>query len=494
MQRLKKAIIMGLTVMLCGGGMISTAGAVRPLATADTVYTAETTDTTVIQMVNQIVLFYEGVTPEEKNQYVSGWEPFGVSLVMDLPFINGMVLRVPDAITAAHLADDGRVASVEDSTQPVTLQALTAAADGGSADGGSADGGSADGGSADGGSTSFITPIEDLPNEDRPWGTLNLYDHAYDPWALTSVYDYMSLNEIITDALFSEHMYTIRVAIFDTGVDISHQRLRKQIAGGIDLVNFTEGIPTDDNGHGTHVAGSLCGKNLGSLHYVPVQLFVVKVLDENAIGDVATLAMGLQWAIDNQMDIINMSVAYSEDSPALRLAVQKAHEAGIILVAAAGNHSNWDDPAPTASADGGSADGGSADGGSADGGSANGKSTSTSLYPVMYPAAYPEVIAVGAVDAFEAMAAFSNTGPEVDLLAPGTNIASTDMGGGYGMCSGTSMAVPHVTGAVAMMLSRARDLNKTLTPLDAETILKQTAVDGTINLIGALEDVVYALP
>jgi hypothetical protein len=113
--------------------------------------------------------------------------------------------------------------------------------------------------------------------------------------------------------------------------------------------------------------------------------------------------MGLQWAIDNQIDIINMSVAYAEDNPALRMAVQKAHEAGIVIVAAAGNHSNWIDPAPTASADGGAADGGAADGGAADDGAADGGAstdgTTAFPYPVMYLAKYPEVIAVSAVNA-----------------------------------------------------------------------------------------------
>ena len=82
--------------------------------------------------------------------------------------------------------------------------------------------------------------------------------------------------------------------------------------------------------------------------------------------------MGLQWAVDNDIDVINMSVAYAQDNRALRLAVQRCHEYGIVMVAAVGNRSNWDIPAPSASADGGAVDGGAVDGGAVDGGAVDG--------------------------------------------------------------------------------------------------------------------------
>jgi subtilisin family serine protease len=101
----------------------------------------------------------------------------------------------------------------------------------------------------------------------------------------------------------------------------------------------------------------------------------------------------------------------------------------------------------------------------------------------MYPARYPEVIAVAAIDSFGEVADFSNLGTEVDLLAPGNNVVSTNLGGGFGVCSGTSMAVPHVTAAVVMM----KALNPTLTYPEVKSILKDTALNGELNLIGALE-------
>jgi subtilisin family serine protease len=115
---------------------------------------------------------------------------------------------------------------------------------------------------------------------------------------------------------------------------------------------------------------------------------------------------------------------------------------------------------------------------------AGGDSGDLLSYPVMYPAKYPEVIAVGAQDVSGNVAPFSNSGPEVDVLAPGTDIVSLDLGfDNFGICSGTSMATPHVTGSVALMLSS----NDTLSPAEVKSILTQTAVGGELNLIGALE-------
>ncbi len=119
------------------------------------------------------------------------------------------------------------------------------------------------------------------------------------------------------------------------------------------------------------------------------------------------------------------------------------------------------------------------------------------MFPVMYPAKYPEVIAVGAHNAFGETALFSNMGPEVDLLAPGVDIVSTNRTDDsvLGACSGTSMASPQVAGAVAMMLAYDRQLHSYLeTPGQIKMILRQTSAGvgqgaGLLNLVGALEAV-----
>ncbi len=245
----------------------------------------------------------------------------------------------------------------------------------------------------------------------------------------------------------------VMVAIFDTGIDANHPRLSQFVKGGFDALKLTAGIPDDDNGHGTHVAGTLCADALG---VAPgVDLYMVKVLDQNAEGEISSLAMGLQWALDNQMDIVSMSLAYKNDLPVVSLAVKKAFETGLIMVAAVGNHFNWEEN-DTYSGDGGSAviagDGGSGDGGSGDGGSSS-DVVLANPYPVMYPAKYPEVIAVSAHTVEGHMADFSNDGPEIDIWAPGVDIVSTVPGDEFGFASGTSMATPHVTGTIALMLS-----------------------------------------
>jgi subtilisin family serine protease len=105
----------------------------------------------------------------------------------------------------------------------------------------------------------------------------------------------------------------------------------------------------------------------------------------------------------------------------------------------------------------------------------------------MYPARYSEVIAVGASNSFGEMTKFTNYSEELDLTAPGTNIVSTNVWswGGFGVCSGTSMATPHVTGAVAMMLA----LDSQLSAQEVASILKHTSEQGDLNLIGALKKV-----
>ena len=277
------------------------------------------------------------------------------------------------------------------------------------------------------------------------------------------------------------------------------------------MVNMQPGIPADDNGHGTHVAGTLAGYELG---VAPgADLYMVKVLDAKAEGDISNLVMGLQWAVSNQIHVVSMSLAYKENNDIVRLAVQRATEEGIILVAAVGNHFNWEDndaqsgdggssvigagdggsgdggSGDGGSGDGGSGDGGSGDGGSGDGGSGDGGSTDVVTedkvepYTVLYPAKYPEVIAVSAHDAYGMEPDFVNVGPETILWAPGVDIVSTVFGDGYGSASGTSMAVPHVTGTIALMLA----VEPSLSPEVVQTILMVSSDSGQLNTKNAVE-------
>lgn len=137
---------------------------------------------------------------------------------------------------------------------------------------------------------------------------------------------------------------------------------------------------------------------------------------------------GIQWAIDNEMDIISMSLGSNSHSATLQAACDNAYEAGILLVAAAGNDYQgwrfweWD--------------------------------------TVDYPARYDSVIAVGATNASDTKASWSSTGPDLELAAPGVSIYSTYLGGGYATMSGTSMACPHVAGVAALVWAGEPELTK----------------------------------
>jgi subtilisin family serine protease len=219
----------------------------------------------------------------------------------------------------------------------------------------------------------------------------------------------------------------VRVAVLDSGIAKKHPDLA--VAGGINFVgrtpekNAPRGRWIDDNGHGTHVAGTIgaLDNGFGVVGVAPdVSLYAVKVLGSDGFGDVSDLIAGIQWAVENNMHLVNMSLGTDVNSPALETACEEALAAGLILVAAAGN----DGPSPTA-----------------------GVST------VDYPAAYLSVIAVAAVDSLDEVTDESSQGDEVDIAGPGMDIVSTSYWGGINAMSGTSMAAPHVTGALALRIS-----------------------------------------
>ncbi|MGP4074190.1 S8 family peptidase [Piscibacillus sp. B03] len=209
----------------------------------------------------------------------------------------------------------------------------------------------------------------------------------------------------------------VKVAVLDTGIDSSHVDLN--VSGGYSV--FGDSPYNDGNGHGTHVAGTVAAldNTSGVLGVAPqANLYAVKVLDANGSGSYAGIAEGIEWAIQNDMDIINMSLGGSQSSSILEDYSDYAYyNAGILVVAAAGNSGNsW---------------------GSGD--------------TVGYPAKYDSVIAVAAVDQNNNRASFSSHGPDVELAAPGVDILSTTPGNNYESFNGTSMASPHVAGVAAQV-------------------------------------------
>ena len=228
----------------------------------------------------------------------------------------------------------------------------------------------------------------------------------------------------------------VKVAIIDTGIQYTHPDLDANYYGGYDFVN-NDNDPMDDNGHGTHVSGIVAAEDDGAgvIGVAPyAQLYGVKVLNSQGSGTYSDIVAGIDWATNNGMDVISMSLGGSVGDTALQQAMQNAYNAGIVIVAASGN----------------------------DG-----------LRSISYPAKYSTAIAVGATDSNDNLASFSNYGPEQEVVAPGVSIYSTYLGSTYQTLSGTSMATPMVTGTVALMLSK----NPNLTPDQVRQYLRDSALD-----------------
>ncbi|WP_179136314.1 S8 family serine peptidase [Paenibacillus sp. 32352] len=233
----------------------------------------------------------------------------------------------------------------------------------------------------------------------------------------------------------------VKVAVLDTGI-AAHSDL--SIAGGYSAVDYTTSY-ADDEGHGTHVAGSIAAlrNNTGIVGVAPnASLYGVKVLGADGKGNLADILEGLDWAIQNGMDIINMSLGTETGSQLLEDMVDNAVSHGIVVVASSGNNGTADGSGDT----------------------------------ILYPARYANVIAVAAVDNNKIRGDFSATGPKNEFSAPGVDVISTYLNNAFARASGTSQAAPHVSGLLALM--KQKDPSMTAAQLRNE-LLKYTEDLGT---------------
>lgn len=225
----------------------------------------------------------------------------------------------------------------------------------------------------------------------------------------------------------------VSVAVIDTGIDTDHEDL--QVAGGISLLDYTTSY-NDDNGHGTHIAGIIgaLDNNKGVVGVAPnVDLYSVKALDSEGNGKYSTIIKGLDWAIENHIQIVSMSIGGTQESKAFQKATRLAYNKGVLLVASAGNKGYFSDESVT------------------------------------IPAKYGSVISVGALTKKNERWEFSSRGKGLDLMAPGAGILSTLSDGGYGEDSGSSMAAAYVTGLAALIM----DKDPSLSNKQVRTILEQ---------------------
>ncbi|MGQ9698000.1 MAG: S8 family serine peptidase [Armatimonadota bacterium] len=246
----------------------------------------------------------------------------------------------------------------------------------------------------------------------------------------------------------------ITIAVLDTGIDAGHPEFVGKLVSGVNALLGT-GPPTDNRGHGTHVAGIAAALGNNGVGVAGVawgaKIMAVKVLDTGGRGSDSTIARGINWAVDNGAKVVNLSVGGNAFSSTVNGAVKRARRLGVILIAAAGNDYLFGNPR-------------------------------------VYPAAYEGVVGVGATNDRDVRASYSQVGDWVDLVAPGGDPAgeadadpnhwvlstwARSRGTGYAMAAGTSQASPVVAGLAGLIWS----VNPELTSDEVIDIIKDTAKD-----------------
>ncbi|MBM0235840.1 type VII secretion-associated serine protease mycosin, partial [Micromonospora sp. STR1_7] len=218
----------------------------------------------------------------------------------------------------------------------------------------------------------------------------------------------------------------VTVAVVDSGVDRAHPQLAGQVLAGTDLLDSGGDGSRDCAGHGTGVASIIAAQPRSGVAFhglapgariLPVRVSEQQVVQGRESGrtvSAAEFARAIRWAVDHDADVVNLSVVLYADDPAVQSAVAYAVQRNVVLVAAAGNLHDSGDPRP-------------------------------------FPAAYDGVLGVGAIGADGVRAAFSQTGPYVDLVAPGSEVLVAAPGQGHQRVEGTSYAAPFVAATAALL-------------------------------------------
>ncbi len=231
--------------------------------------------------------------------------------------------------------------------------------------------------------------------------------------------DAFNYNEWILEEMDLDDLPEIIVGICDTGIDSDHEFLVDSIVpGGWDFVN-NDNNPEDEHYHGTHVAGTVVDGTLPN-----VKVMGLRVLDAQGYGDTSDIVNGMEYAYLHGCKVVNLSLRGPRNDQSEQLyseVINNGTDSGTVYCIASGN-----------------------DGGSSED---------------WLPGSVRRSFTVAAHDTDRSMAYFSNTGPSVDITAPGVNIRSAAKGGGYRNLDGTSMATPHVAAACAMVLSFVPDMD-----------------------------------
>ena len=289
---------------------------------------------------------------------------------------------------------------------------------------------------------------------------------------------------------FSKGSSDITIAVLDTGVSLQHPELTHALVDGYDFVNIIDGasefigdfieadpIAEDEVGHGSHVAGIICGAGrsmprgvVPECKIMPVRVLAAMQKQGRKMGAglIENINAGVKYAVDNGADIINMSLGVRHEGGGLphKEVIDYAKRKGVTIVAASGNDGRQQ---------------------------------------MYYPGAFESVIAVGAMTNGGEVADFSTYGDQVSLIAPGVDVYSSYLDDEYAFSTGTSHASPFVAGAIALMKSYARKLGRQLSDSQIKHVLKHTAdkIDsnfkhpkagyGRLNLADAMRYLVHKL-
>jgi len=238
----------------------------------------------------------------------------------------------------------------------------------------------------------------------------------------------------------------ITIAVIDTGCDLNHSDLKDNLLDGYNFIAPGK-LPEDDGEHGTHVTGILCAQqnNLGTVGVAPrAKVRPVKVLDGYGDGQIEDVVKAIRWSIEQKVDFISMSLGTLKPLRSLRWALKAADKANIPVFVAAGNIGRSEH--------------------------------------LLYPANYPETIAIGAIDKNLQRADFTNTGKNLDFMAPGVDILSTVPKNWWAILSGSSMAQPFVCGLAALLLSYKRNVGLDVEITNSDSY-RQFFREHTINIV-----------
>jgi major intracellular serine protease len=229
----------------------------------------------------------------------------------------------------------------------------------------------------------------------------------------------------------------IKIAVIDTGCDLYHPDLKDNLIQGKNFISKTD--PIDDNGHGTHVSGTIAAQNnsTGIVGVAPKSKIIpIKALNSEGNGNNSIIAKAIVWAANNNANFITMSLGSPYDSSEIKSAINHANKKGCVVFCAAGN---------------------------------SGPDTE-----IMYPARYNNTIAIGSIGQQLNRSQFTCAGEELDFLSPGENILSCMPNNNYAIMSGTSMANPFAVGCAALAASYAKKIknNSLKTYLDYINLFK----------------------